>query len=463
MGKLTVASIAIGGALLAVWAGQARESRRAERSREAVDVSGVVAFVDVNLIAMVDESVLSGQTVLVRDGTIADIGPASRLAVPGGAFRIDGRGRYLMPGLTDAHTHVSFEEDLLLYVANGVTTIVNLGNEPDVPILSWRDEVARGERLGPTLFVARFVDGMRRQSPQESPFLLSTPEQARDFVTQTKAAGYDLIKAYNSLSLGVYRALMDEAHVQGIAVVGHGVRAPGMKGLLEAGQVMIAHGEEYLYTHFLRAIDTALVAPAIDMTLEAGVYVVPNLSAYEAIALQWGKPRVLERLLEIPELRHAHPFWREYWARGRYTSRTGSIMDRLDFLRTMTRTFNDAGVPLLLGTDSPSIPGMLAGYSIYEDLRNMVRSGLSPYDALRAGTRNAGEFLNTHVQGSERFGTVTVGARADLLLLDADPLVDVDNIKRRAGVMVRGRWLSEPRLVEMLEELAGSFNEKSEG
>lgn len=457
-GTLTVIGLLFGAAALAVFAGQARRRITIEAVEGPVDFAGDMAFVDVNLVTMLGDTALTHHTVLVHGEMIVALGPADSIAVPQSAFRVDGSGSYLMPGLTDAHTHVAFEEDLLLYLANGVTTIVNLGNEPDVPILEWRDEVAAGERLGPTLFVARFVDGARRRSRIRGAYLLSTPEAARVFVSETKSAGYDLIKAYNSLSLRVYSALMEEAAAQGIAVVGHGVRAPGMQGLLEAGQVMVAHAEEYLYTHFRRSIDPALIPSAVDMTLEAGAYVVPNLSAYEIIALQWGKPRVLERLLELPELGYVHPFWRKYWARGRYISRQGDLISRLEFLRELTAALNEAGVPLLLGTDSPSIPGMLAGFSIHDDLRNLVESGLTPYEALRAGTRNPGKFLNGYVPGSAPFGMIQVGQRADLILLRDDPLASVENLKGRVGVMVRGRWLNEARLQELMAGLADSFS-----
>ena len=291
-----------------------------------------------------------------------------------------------------------------------------------------------------------------------SDFLLSRPRDARRFVAETKDDGYDFIKVYNGLSEPVYRALMEEARARGIAVVGHGVRSVGIQGLLEAGQVMVAHSEEYIYAYFESDLGPDMIPAAVEMTRAAGAYVVPNLSAYEIIALQWGKPRVLEGLLRSPELRFTHPFWRSYWASGRYTSRRGDLSLNLEFLRELTRAFSEAKVPLLLGTDSPSIPGMLPGFSIHADLKNLVQSGLSPYEALKAGTQSAGEFLTTYVLGTEPFGTITVGGRADMILLEANPLSDIDNLKRRVGVMVHGRWLSEARLQEMLQELADSID-----
>ena len=413
------------------------------------DTAGTIAFVAVNLVSMERDEVVPGQTVLVKDGVITAIGSDGAFDLPEDAHRVDGCDRHLMPGLTDAHTHVGFVEDLLAYVANGVTTIINMGNQPDLPILAWRDSVDRGERLGPTIFAGRFVDGIRGEGP-DLPFLIYSEEQAREVAVSTKSEGWDLIKVYNSLPLEFYQALMTEAKRQRIPVVGHGVREPGMQGILEAGQAMIVHAEEYMYTHFNNTTDTTLTPSAIEMTLDAGAYVVPNLSAYEIIARQWGSQEVLDELLEMPNLRYAHPSWREMWAEGRYLDRTGSIMDRVSFLRSLTGRFQAAGVPLLLGTDSPTIPGLLAGFSIHEDLRNMIEAGLTPYEALVAGTRNAGAFLETHVAGAEPVGTIAVGQRADLILLDGNPLEDVTNVELRSGVMARGRWLSEARLQQLL-------------
>ena len=143
-GTLTVIGMLLGAAALAVFAGQARRRIAIEAVEGPVDFAGDIAFVDVNLVTMLGDTALTHHTVLVHGEMIVALGPADSIAVPQSAFRVDGSGSYLMPGLTDAHTHVAFEEDLLLYLANGVTTIVNLGNEPDVPILEWRDEVAAG-------------------------------------------------------------------------------------------------------------------------------------------------------------------------------------------------------------------------------------------------------------------------------------------------------------------------------
>lgn len=422
-----------------------------EREEPAQDVTGEIAFVNVNVVPMEDERVLERQTVLVREGKIVALGPAAEIEIPARVFRIDGTGKYLMPGLADMHTHIYYQEDLLPYVANGVTTVLNMGSPPS--ILQFRQQVAAGEILGPAIFAGAFVDGVGNRG-----WIVRTAEEARADVRQIKAQGWDFIKAYNGISTEVFNALMEEAKRQQLAVIGHGVRAPGMKGILEAGQAMIAHAEEYLYTHFRNSYDASLIPSAAEMTLHAGAYLTPTLSAYETILMQWGNRAGRDALLAKPEIKFVHPNWKSEWSNSnRYLTNAGSLVAPFEFQKRFVKDFHDAGVPLLLGTDTPFIPGLVPGFGIHHDLRTLVASGLRPYDALKAGTQNAGEFIRRHVPNAEAFGTITVGKRADMILLTANPLSSIENVAKRSGVMVRGRWLSEKKLQEMMDELARAF------
>jgi imidazolonepropionase-like amidohydrolase len=313
--------------------------------------------------------------------------------------------------------------------------------------------VKRGEIPGPTIFASAFVDGAGNRG-----WIVRTPQEARTEVRDIKSRGWDFIKVYNSIKTEVFNALMEEARQQGIAVIGHGVREPGMQGILQAGQVMIAHAEEYLYTHFQNRFDAALIPAAIAMTKSAGASVTTTLSAYETIMLQWGNPAGLDALLAKPEVRYVHPNWVNEWrSSNRYTHNTGTLMPAYEFQKKLVKDFHDAGIPLLLGTDTPTIPGIVPGFAIHDDMRNLVSSGLTPYDAIKAGTQNAGAFISRFAAGAETFGTIEVGKRADLLLLQQNPLSNIDNVSKRVGVMVRGRWLSEAKLREMLDALAESF------
>jgi hypothetical protein len=414
---------------------------------------GTVAFCDVNLVPMDRERIVPHQTVVVEGRRISAIGPVTT-QVPTQSLRVEGHGRlYLMPGLSDMHSHAYEESDFTLYVANGVTTLLTLGT-PD-SFLATRKKLAAGDMVGPTVYAAFFVDGDPPVDP--SFFSVKGEDAARSAVVRAKAEGYEFIKVYNNVGSTEFHAILDEARRQRLAVVGHAVRSVELKDALNAGQVMVVHGEEYIYMYFHRSRDLAMAKQAADFTRAAGAYVIPNLSAYEAISLQWGKPEQVETFLSRLEARYLTPCRKRDWEHDDYVARSGTLAGNLEFLRQFTKALSDAGVPLALGTDSPNIPGLFAGYSIHDDLRNMVQSGLTPYQALSAGTRVPGEFIKKFVPGADSFGTVQVGNRADLLLLPHNPLDSVENVREPAGVMAAGHWMPAGFLQERLDDFAKRF------
>lgn len=412
--------------------------------RPEEDIDGNIAFIHVNVVSMENENVMMDQTVLISNGIIERI--SGNESPPQDYFIIDGSNQYLMPGLADIHTHVNYEEDLLPYVANGITTILNMGSPGS--ILEFRAKAARKEMISPTIFASAFVDGVGNRG-----WVIRTPEEAVGDIAQIKSQGWDFIKVYNGIKTDVFLSIQTEAAKNNIAIIGHGVREPGMEFILSHGQVMVAHMEEYLYTHFNNMLDESLVASAIKITKDNGTFVTPNLSAYEAIASQWGNPSGLAKLLQQDGIKYVSPKWKEFWNGINYTSNGGSIEPQYNFLKDLTKKFDDANIPLLLGTDSPYIPGLPVGYSIHDDLRNLVGAGLSPFNSIKAGTRTAGEFINHFVTGAQSFGLVKEGYRADLILLEANPLDNVTNIKKRVGVMANGRWMSEKYLQKKLSGL----------
>jgi hypothetical protein len=185
---------------------------------------------------MSHEVMLADQTLIVCDGRIAAMGPAESVPIPLSAQRIDGSGKYLIPGLTDAHVPLLSPVEFRLYLANGVTTVFNLDGRP--AHLRWRKEIAAGTRLGPTIFTSGPIFDQAR-SPVEDIRLVD--EQAQ--------AGYDAIKVYNRISREEYPALITEAKRRKLLLIGHVARGPDFEKTLQAGQ-SIAHLEEFLYTYF---------------------------------------------------------------------------------------------------------------------------------------------------------------------------------------------------------------------
>ena len=423
-----------------------------------------IAFVEVTIIPMAREEALSGQTVLIRQGHIVAIGPPSDVDLPRDAERISGAGKYLMPGLVDAHFHLQENDTddrrlLQLLVANGVTSILNLYGTPS--ILDLRGRVARGEALGPTIYTSGpYIS----DAPQHTP----DADEVERLVVEQKRAGYDLIKTHGDFSRDAFHRLFAVARREHMKVIGHAPRNLGVEPMFAERMDAVAHSEEFLYAYFLfgapdlsqadpdvrrRFLESAEQRiPELAMaTAQAGMWVVPNLVAFTMIVEQ-GKD--LASVLARPETKYLPRRLAAEWQPGqnrydrKYSPEMAEHMTwRLGLLSKLTAAFHQAGVRMMAGTDAP-IPGVLPGFSLHDELRLLVAAGLTPYEALRTATANPAEFLGR----SGEFGVVTAGARADLLLLDANPLLDVGNATRRAGVMVRGRWLTEKQLHAMLAQ-----------
>lgn len=434
----------------------------------AARAQSVHAFRNVNVIAMDEDRVLENRTVIVRGDRISRIGPAEAVEIPEEANVIDARGKFLIPGLADMHVHFGVripdnELMLLAYVANGVTTIFNLNGIPSH--LRLREKIRKAEILGPTMFTSGPI--MRGFPPADA-------EEAERMVRAQKARGYDAIKPYNQVPAEAYWALIATAKELDLPVIGHAVRAVGIEGALKAGQ-HLAHGEEILYGYFdppfrdsprpetleelkelqTRILDESKIPELVRSVEQAGIFVTPNLSAYHMIQLQLED---LDAMLARPEVRFAPANLRRIWGpeRNEYTTRPNldrfllSIQMRTLFLRKLTKALSDAGVPLLMGTDAYGVANIVPGFSAHDDLQELVESGLAPYDALLAATRRPAEFFGQ----ADEFGTIAEGLRADLVLLEGNPLSDIAETRRRAGVMLRGRWFDQSELDAMLEERA---------
>lgn len=423
----------------------------------------IAAFIHVNVVPMTQDQVLRDQTVLVEKGRIAFIGRG--IAIPEGAEVIEGNGRFLLPGLADMHSHSDTREDLKVYLANGVTTILNMGGASAGFMDSIRPGANRGALPGPHVYAAFRVDG----SPQYNNFFVTTPDEARAIVRIAKTNGYDFIKVYNDLSPECFEALIEEGKALHVPIVGHGVTAVGLRKQLDAGQVMVAHTEEFLYTVFYGpgdipeagAPDPSKIPGAIDFVLRDKAFVTADLNTYATIARQWGKPAVAAAYLHSPDVRYLGPSDRILWAREDYKKRRGSLDARAAFLQRFTKAMSDAGVPLIAGTDAPSIPGLVAGFSLHDDLKALTEAGLTPYQALATATRTPGEFIRQSLGEQVPFGTVTVGARADLVLSQENPLANLATLRRPIGVMAAGRWYSAKELSGLLQSVATEYGRAS--
>lgn len=453
-----------------------------------------VAFIDVTVVPMDGERLLSHQTVVVVNGRITQVVPSLSANVPSDAVKINGTGKFLMPGLADMHVHfmrrtagesqpfrsaadegngrttattrsASASSDnlrenqglALLFVANGITTVRNMWGNPAI------DEFARtinsGGDLGPHIYsTGNITDG--NPPTWEGTRVVETREQAEQAVLSDKQAGYIAIKVYTRLSKDAYSAIITAARREGLPVVGHVPAAVGLQGVIAARQDSIEHLDRFLFAlqrdseakdnswgELLRNVDLTKLPSFVGAIKAAGIWVCPTLVVADPPRTDstWLEQKsfvphgILERYAEM------------YPGMAASTDPRGAPQGHAIF-SAILRGLHEGGAHLLLGTDTVK-PGTLPGFSLHEELANFVAAGMSPYEAIRAGTADAAIFLH---QESE-FGTVATGLRADLLLVQANPLEDVRNVSKRVGVVLNGHWYTEKELTRRLATLRASY------
>jgi hypothetical protein len=416
------------------------------------DSSPLLAFVHVHVIPMDRERVLDDQTVVVKEGRIAAMGPSRAVKPPAGARQIDGTGKYLIPGLTDAHVHLYSAIEFPLYFANGVTTVFNLDGRP--AHLLWRKQVADGEVLGPRIFTAGPLFGRAHSA-----------DEAVRLVDQQADAGYDAVKIYNPVSREEFPALIAEAKRRHLLLMGHIARAPGFELTIQSGQ-SVAHLDEFLYTYFNPqldgndqhvVLDESKIPVVARETAAARVYVIPTLHTYVTTVQQSAD---LDAFLKNPAFRYLPPWALEQFqpAVNRFKKdsspeQSARMQAALAFQRKLVKALFDAGVPLMAGTDAPDV-GPMAGVGIHEELQELASDGLSPFQVLETVTVNPARYFGK----SDEFGSIAVGKRADLVLLERNPLENISNTRGIVGVMLRGKWLSKEDLAQRVGAIPEAYN-----
>jgi imidazolonepropionase-like amidohydrolase len=281
---------------------------------------------------------------------------------------------------------------------------------------------------------------------------VETVSHAIEAVTSDKREGYDAVKVYNRLSPEVYQAVISTARTVGLPVYGHVPDRVGVERVLEARQDSIEHVEGYLDA-LDRDESPGKVSELVSATRLAGTWNCVTLVFFQGAV----PAEEAARLLAKPAMRFVPAALLSLWRDNRQlASLTPYQFGRLRLYdekrNNFVRALHQGGAKILLGTDTPN-QFIVPGFAIHEELRNLVNAGFTPYEAIKAGTSDAAEFLKSQ----NRWGTVASGLRADLILLEANPLEDVNNVKRRVGVMVRGRWMPESELQGRLEELVASY------
>jgi imidazolonepropionase-like amidohydrolase len=439
------------------------------------------AFVDVNVIPMDKERVLQHQTVIVRNGVITEIGDVKRIKIPAGAQRIDGAGKFLIPGLTDMHVHLFTddefpdelaEDELRIMIAYGVTTIRLMTGTPEQLLL--RRKSAAEEIVAPAIYAASPQFTGRKST---NAHVVTTEAEARAAVSKSKQEGYDFIKVTTYVKPEVYEAIVDEAAKQNIRVVGHAdSRTVGLTRALKAKQ-QIEHLDSYLEAllpesspikgsvsdiylynpknwESIDYLDESKIPEIARQTVNSNPFVVPTLHLFK---FTFGKGRSEESFMAQPDIRFYPKKVVDLWmgVSKKYLSTAAPIEKREKYIgirNKLVKAIYDAGGHVMAGSDTPEWL-MLYGHTLHLELVDLRDAGLSNYAALEAATRNPALFFGT----LNKTGTIEKGKRADLVLLEANPLDDIANTQKRAGVMLNGKYYQQSEMNKWLDEIAPRF------
>lgn len=426
-----------------------------------------IAITDVTVIDVERGRRHAARTVLIDAGRIAAIGRSTEVAVPPDAVRLDGRGRFLVPGLIDLHVHLfnnasqrpPNEWAFPLFIANGVTGVREMQTRPEAlaQVHAWRESVERGDRVAPRVLAA----GVAVTGP--------SIDAARAQVRAAAAAGADFIKVYSELPPDAWRATLDEARAAGLALDGHAPAGVPWTVAADAGQRTNEHLMQLYEACSTRGpalIDARLqrdgdAAAALRDAQEPQVLATfDRRTCRRAVAgrAQAQVPTLVlghhEATRPVPDPR-ADPRWpllradeQQRWTRilaVRDAEDAALAARRRSVSCAIVRTLVDSGVPVLAGTDAP-MPLVYPGYALHEELELLVACGLRPAQALRAATADAAQLLGQ----SRDAGSVAVGRRADLVLLDRDPLRDVRHLRCIRAVVLAGRLFGRADLDAML-------------
>ena len=421
--------------------------------------NAAVAFTHVNVVPMDRERVLRDWTVVTRDGNIFAAGPSRDVGVPPGAVTVDGTGKYLIPTLAEMHAHIppgdnvpdsAIERTLFMYAANGVGTIRGMLGHPRP--LGYRARAARGDIFSPTIYTS---------GPSLNGNSTPTPEAAVTLVTEEKKAGYDFLKIHPGLSMATFDAMAETAGRLGMRFAGHVPAGVGLQRALDAKYLTIDHLDGYVEAlagaragdppsewfglNLVDRVDEQRIPDLVRATKKAGT----SMVATEILLENTAGDDSAETLAARPEMKYATPEQVKTWSanKARFLETPAARRQRfIAIRRKLIKSLFDGGVPFLLGSDAPQIWN-IPGFSIHRELQVMVASGLTPFEALQTGTTNVAKFFGT----AERTGRIGVGRRADLVLIDGNPLEDIRNTAKISGVMLGGRWMARDEIQRRLD------------
>ncbi|GAB3909516.1 amidohydrolase family protein [Larkinella knui] len=422
-----------------------------------------MVFKSVNVIPMDQERVLENQTVVVKNGRITAMGAEGKVQYGKDAQVIDASGKYLTPGWAEIHAHVPPIDDiepmkdvLILYLANGITTIRGMLGHPKH--LELRSKINSGEILGPHFYPS---------GPSFSGQTVKSAEQGAQMVRDQKAAGYDFLKLHPGLTKETFPAIAKTAREVGMPFVGHVSFNVGTWMAIDAGYSSIDHLDSFmeaitpgsdtlveqetgLFGSWIgyRA-DPAMIPKLVKGLHDKNIRVVPT----EALAERWLSPLPAEEFTKDPEMKYMKPEDVQNWTRTKnnYNSNPKFTKEHarkyIEMRRKILYECQKNGVDILLGSDAPQVFNV-PGFSIHHEMKFLVGAGLTPYETLRTGTVNVASYLKKPDSGVIKTGNVS-----DLVLLSGNPLKDIGQTKNIEGVMIGTNWLSKAYIQKELKKL----------
>jgi imidazolonepropionase-like amidohydrolase len=435
-------------------------------SREKPVSPSAILIANTTILDVRDGSLSEPRQVVIDSGTIRLISPT--VPDPEAYSKvIDGRGKYLMPGLAEMHAHIPsppvgrerVEETLFLYLSNGVTTIRGMLGHPSH--LELRRQVEDGAVIGPRIITS---------SPSFNGNTVPSAHVADSLVRAYAADGYDFLKIHPGVQLQPFDTLVAAAREVGIPFSGHVPVAVGIRHALESRYASIDHVDGFLEGlvpasagvspddngffgyNFTPLADSSAIADLVAMDKKNKVWVVPTQSLFE----RWFAPVTAETLLKDPEMVYMPASTLENWKKVKLETtgpetgfNPGQWNTFIELRRKLIKALQKDGQGLLLGSDAPQLFNV-PGFSLHHEIQAMENAGLLPLEILQAGTINPALFFGME----DHFGYIAEGMSADLMLLHGNPLEDLNALKNPAGVMAKGHWLDRETIDAKLKEIA---------
>ena len=423
-----------------------------------------IAFKDVSVVTMENDRVLSHQTVVVSNGVITSVVDQSKAKIPKDAIVVDGKGKFLMPGLAEMHAHVPPVDDLTpmkrvltLFAANGITTIRGMLGHPRH--LELREKLRAGEIDGPRFYTT---------GPSFNGNSVTSPVHGANMVREQKKAGYDFLKLHPGLTRAKFDSIAETANKLSIPFVGHVSYDVGVYRAIEARYSSIDHLDGFVESlvpdiasipeqqagpfglFLIDKVDESRI-PKLIQSLKAGnVAVVPT----QSLAERWFHPDYLaEDFRNDPESKYMDPQVVGQWIGSKNNLANNPAYDPakvrkfVDLRRRLIKACHDGGVQLLLGCDAPQVFNV-PGFSTHHELEYLVQSGLTPYEAIKTGTVNVARYLKI-----PNGGVVKAGAVSDLVLLGGNPLSDIKQTQNIAAVLIGTSWWTKDYIDSELTKL----------